>query len=544
MPHPEGLGDRIGYESVIRDRCADLPRREDSVPRPLRQQDGAPFGGGHSRTPPDNLTHPFPTLQVINQPGRYRAWVRRSVPLRAGVTMNRRHLPTTLSGLAVALRGVLACLMVGVLSTAAMAVNSAPVGSAGSYSTEPEDSVTVTLSATDADGDSLTYIVATLPTKGSLSVGSTTIVAGDLPYTIAASGNTLTYTASGTAHGTDTFTFKANDGTVDSAAATVSIVVNLAPTAGTTDLTTLPNKDLAIILPATDADKDTMVFYITELPGHGRVKSGSTILTDSLVPYRASSAAVTYTPDTDYHGQDTFVFTVNDSYVTTSPITVTVEINTPPVATGQSVTLLPEGSKSITLAGVDTDKDPIQYIIASLPAHGTLSIDDAVIEEANLPKILDEGVDTVLYEVTAGYRGTDSFHFRVRDSESTSDRAVVAIAVNTPPVAIGSSAAGFSGTTITGTLAPTDADGDTLTVHVETLPETGTLKINGVTATLTGTYTTATTEPPFSFTFTPDADSTGTENFEWYASDGREESTPAQVTITDHGCPRRRRIHR
>ncbi|HEY4098917.1 MAG TPA: cadherin-like domain-containing protein [Baekduia sp.] len=62
---------------------------------------------------------------------------------------------------------------------------------------------------TDADGDPLTGTVATQPAHGTLTE----------------TGGMLTYTPDPGYHGTDTFTYIANDGTIDSAPATVSLVV-------------------------------------------------------------------------------------------------------------------------------------------------------------------------------------------------------------------------------------------------------------------------------------------------------------------------------
>lgn len=413
----------------------------------------------------------------------------------------------------------------------------APVASAGSAKAEPGEAVTITLSATDADSDPLTYIISTLPTKGSLAVGSTMLAAGDLPYAIPAAGRTVTYTATSTAHGADTFTFKANDGTQDSTAATITLTVNREPAAGTTQLTTPPNTDLNITLPVSDPDNDTLSYVIVSLPGHARLKSGSVILTDADVPYATSSNKLTYSPDTDYHGLDTFEFTASDGYVTTGPISIAIQVNTAPVPEDQRVTLLPDSCVTIQLIANDADRDPIEYTIASLPGHGILSTGDVMIEEADLPKTLATGTNEVLYTVTSGYRGTDSFHFRVSDEVADSDRAVVTIAVNTPPLSPDSAVSGFSGTIITGVLSPSDEDGDRVTLRLTALPETGALKINDVTASLTATYAAATAGPPFTFSFTPDAGAVGTETFQWCANDGREDSMPGTVTLTILAAP-------
>ena len=87
--------------------------------------------------------------------------------------------------------------------------NTAPVANAQSVTTNEDTAKAITLTGSDADGDPLTYSVVTQPAHGTLS--------GTAPN--------LTYTPAANYNGADSFTFKVNDGTVDSAAATVSITV-------------------------------------------------------------------------------------------------------------------------------------------------------------------------------------------------------------------------------------------------------------------------------------------------------------------------------
>ncbi|MCX5999225.1 MAG: Ig-like domain-containing protein [Chloroflexi bacterium] len=69
----------------------------------------------------------------------------------------------------------------------------------------------ITLTASDVDGDPLTYSIVTGPSHGTLS--------GSAPN--------LTYIPNAGYYGTDSFTFKANDGIADSNIATVSITVEV-----------------------------------------------------------------------------------------------------------------------------------------------------------------------------------------------------------------------------------------------------------------------------------------------------------------------------
>lgn len=88
--------------------------------------------------------------------------------------------------------------------------NQAPIANAQSISLDENTSVNLTLTGNDADGDTLAYAIATPPSHGSLS--------GSAPN--------ITYTPNADYVGSDSFQFKVNDGTADSAPATVSITVN------------------------------------------------------------------------------------------------------------------------------------------------------------------------------------------------------------------------------------------------------------------------------------------------------------------------------
>ena len=91
--------------------------------------------------------------------------------------------------------------------------NNAPVATAQSVTTDFETAVEITLSATDADGDNLSFAIVDAPANGTLG---------------AVSGDKVTYTPNDGYSGSDAFSFKANDGAADSAPATVSITVNAA----------------------------------------------------------------------------------------------------------------------------------------------------------------------------------------------------------------------------------------------------------------------------------------------------------------------------
>ena len=89
------------------------------------------------------------------------------------------------------------------------AVPDAPVALDSSVATDEDTAATITLGATDADGDVLTYTIVSAPAHG----------------TLLGAGATRTYLPQPNYNGPDSLTFRANDGTLDSNVATVSITV-------------------------------------------------------------------------------------------------------------------------------------------------------------------------------------------------------------------------------------------------------------------------------------------------------------------------------
>ncbi len=89
-------------------------------------------------------------------------------------------------------------------------INHAPDASSQALSAFKNIALPISLTATDADSDPLTYVIISQPPNGT--------IIGTVPN--------ITYTPNPGYIGSDSFTFKVNDGTVDSGEATVAIAVN------------------------------------------------------------------------------------------------------------------------------------------------------------------------------------------------------------------------------------------------------------------------------------------------------------------------------
>jgi hypothetical protein len=162
----------------------------------------------------------------------------------------------------------------------------------------------IVLGGFDADTNSLTYAVVTQPTKGVLS--------GTVPN--------LTYTPNANVDGSDSFTFTVSDGITNSSPATVSISitpVNDVPVAVAQSVSVNSGVAKAIVLAGTDVEGASLTYAVVTQPMKG-VLSGT-------VPN------LTYTPNSDVNGSDSFTFTATDSLGFTSlPATVSITITPVP----------------------------------------------------------------------------------------------------------------------------------------------------------------------------------------------------------------------
>jgi autotransporter-associated beta strand protein len=335
-------------------------------------------------------------------------------------------------------------------------LNTAPVATNQNVITAEDTSKSISLTATDVDGNPLTYSIVSAPTSGTLS--------GTAPN--------LIYSPGANYNGADSFTFKANDGTLDSNVATVTInvtPVNDAPVAIAQSASTPEDVGKVITLTAGDLDSVSLTYVIVTPPTKGTLSGAAPNLT--------------YTPTANYNGADSFTFKANDGSLDSAAATVSITVtpvNDAPVATAQSVSTAEDTAKAIALSASDVDGDPLTYIIVSSPAHGALS-----------------GTGSNLtYTPTTNYNGADSFTFKANDGLLDSAVATVTItlsAVNDAPVftvnpiiaAAGVEGSDYIGQTLNGRATDVDTS-DSITYSKVSGPAWLVVAANG---TLSGTPT-------------------------------------------------------
>ncbi|KPJ64960.1 hypothetical protein AMJ44_11695 [candidate division WOR-1 bacterium DG_54_3] len=208
--------------------------------------------------------------------------------------------------------------------------------------------------------------------------------------------------------GAETITFTATDpgNLSDSDGATFSVVnaVYNAPSANDVNISTSYNTPVQITLDATDIDGDILTYSIVDNPSNGTLGA-------------ISGNQVTYTPNPDYSGVDSFTFRAHDgqaySNTATVSITVSASSNHPPIANNQSVITDEDVPVVITLTADDADGDSLTYAVASNPSHGSLS----------------GAAPNLTYMPSTNYNGSDSFTFKVNDGTEDSNIAIINITV-------------------------------------------------------------------------------------------------------------------
>src|SRR5439155_1110687 len=137
-----------------------------------------------------------------------------------------------------------------------------------------------------------------------------------------------------------------------------------------------------------------------------------------------ANGTVTYTPKSSLStGIDTFTYKATDGTAQSNVATVTVAINTAPVAANDSATTNKGVPATIAVLANDTDAngDVLSATSLSLPANGT------TVANAN---------GTVTYTPKVGFVGSDSFTYKASDGSATSNVATVTVSVlNRAPVA-------------------------------------------------------------------------------------------------------------
>ncbi len=144
----------------------------------------------------------------------------------------------------------------------------APVAKSQSVTAVDDNALAITLQASDADGDALSYSIVTPPANGTLT--------GVPPN--------VSYTANSVYSGADSFTFQVCDGMLVSNVATVSINNSGAPTANAQSLGVIQNTPTAITLTGSDPQNKPLTYSIVTQPANGTLSGAAPNVTYTPTP--------------------------------------------------------------------------------------------------------------------------------------------------------------------------------------------------------------------------------------------------------------------
>ena len=178
-------------------------------------------------------------------------------------------------------------------------VNNAPVADDQIVSTDEDTPKAITMTGSDIENSALNYTVVVPPSNGSLS----------------GTGDSRTYSPNNNFNGSDSFTFRVNDGELDSELAAVTITVNPvndAPVANDQIVTTNENEDKLITMVGSDVEGSALDYTVVVPPSNGSLSG--------------IGNSRTYSPNNNYNGSDSFTFRVNDGELDSELATVTITV--------------------------------------------------------------------------------------------------------------------------------------------------------------------------------------------------------------------------
>ena len=369
-------------------------------------------------------------------------------------------------------------------------VNDAPVAQARSFATSEDARLIVTApgvlgGATDADGDALTAELVETVANGTLALSA---------------NGSFTYTPAANFTGSDSFRFRASDGSLASDPVTVRIEVggeNDAPVAVNDLAETDEDEAVTIDVLANDSDADGDALAISAVTAPA---SGSAMIVDGT--------AIRFTPADDVSGAFTFNYTVDDGRGGSASATVVVTVrpvNDAPVARDDAAAALSGQSVDIDVLANDADPEngPLAITAVTQPGNGTATIRDG----------------RIVYAAPEGLASTETFTYTVADGAGATATATVTVAVsisNRAPLAQDDASSTAEGTAVTVDVLANDSDpdGDALSITAVTVPQNGTAVVTDA-----------------AVRYTPAASFSGTDTFTYTVDDGSGSTATATVTV-------------
>ena len=235
-------------------------------------------------------------------------------------------------------------------SPAVTVPNNSPVfTSIGNKSILEGATLSFDISATDPDGDSLTYSIGNLPAGAGFNVSS----------------GSFSWSPNFEQSGSYSVTFTVSDGNnSDSETIVVTVTdINQTPVLNSIGAKAIgEGSQLTFTVSGSDPDNNALTYGVSGLP------SGA-----SFTP---STGIFSWIPTMNQAGNHSVTFAVSDGHANDSETIVIAvgEVNQPPVLNPVGTKTIGEGAQlTFTISGTDPDNDALSYSAATLPAGATFS---------------------------------------------------------------------------------------------------------------------------------------------------------------------------
>ncbi|WP_339837315.1 Ig-like domain-containing protein, partial [uncultured Flavobacterium sp.] len=270
-----------------------------------------------------------------------------------------------------------------------------------------------------------TLTISTLPTNGTVTVSDPNATPLDPKDDI------VSYTPNANYSGPDSFEYTiCNNNTPTPNCDTALVTINVIALVNVEDDTIVTDEDTPVVVDIFNNDTDipTVGTLTVTQPTNGTV-----VITDpNNTPNDPSDDVVTYTPNPDYNGPDTFTYTVCDNAIPTPNCdTATVNVTVNPIVDTEDDFDTTDINTPVNVDILDNDND--------IPTNGTLTTTNptngtVVINNGGTPN--DPSDDTVTYTPNTGFTGTDVFTYTLCDNATPTpncDTATVTITVSAVP---------------------------------------------------------------------------------------------------------------
>jgi gliding motility-associated-like protein len=236
-------------------------------------------------------------------------------------------------------------------------------------------------------------------------------------------------------------------------------VVCLPEAADLEDDVVTTDEEISVIIDiyANDTDLPIIGALSTTVPTNGTVS-----IDDRSTPNNPLDDIVTYIPNSDFNGTDSFDYTICNSYGDCSTATVAIEVLPILDTEDDSIAININEIRAVDTWSMNDNDLPISGTFsATQPMNGSVTVDDN-----NTPSNPADDIPT--YFPNNGYLGTDSFDYTVCDTIGNCSTSTITILINPSGIDIDSDDDGivdsFEDLNLDGdndpSTDPTDTDGD------------------------------------------------------------------------------------